>query len=119
MNKGFTLIELLVTMAIIGILSAIVVPEFKSYRAKAYDARAQADARSVALSQEAYYLDNEEYLSCEQNECRALPGINRLSDGVTLSVEAEEDGFVISSEHEKGSGKRFIWDSSEGGFVEN
>jgi prepilin-type N-terminal cleavage/methylation domain-containing protein len=119
MEKGFTLIELLVTLAIIGILSAIVVPEFKSYRAKAYDARAQADARNVALSQEAYYLENEEYLSCKQNECRALPGISRLSDGVSLSVEAQDDSFVITSEHENGSGKRFIWDSKEGGFIEN
>ncbi len=118
MERGFTLLELLFTMVVIGILSAIVVPEFRAYRQRAFDTRAQQDARNVALGEEAYYLDNEEYLSCEQNDCRALPGIPRLSDGVNLSVEVQEDAFIITSSHEKGSGKTFIWDSNEGGFRE-
>lgn len=119
MERGFTLLELLFTLVVIGILSAIVVPEFKAYRQRAFDSRAQQDARNVALAEEAYYLDNEEYLSCEQSDCRALPGIARLSDGVNLAVEVQEDSFIVSSTHEKGSGKIFVWDSSEGGFRDN
>jgi len=115
---GFTLIELLFVMVIIAIVSAIAIPQFKSYRARAYDVRAQQDARNVALAEEAYYLDNEEYLSCENQDCRALPGIAALSGGVALSVEAisEEDAFVIRSQHPKGTGKVFQWDSRLGGF---
>ncbi|MCB0338580.1 MAG: prepilin-type N-terminal cleavage/methylation domain-containing protein [Bdellovibrionales bacterium] len=119
-ESGFTLIELLVVVAIIGILAAIAIPQFAEYRARGFDARAKSDLRNVATAEEAYFVDNEQYLSCDDDECASnLPGIGSLSAGVSLSMTATGTGFQGQSQHENGtSGSIFYWDSAEGGLVD-
>ena len=60
-KKGFTLIELLIVVAIIGILAAIAIPQFQSYRQRGYDSAAQSDLRNFKTQMEAFHTDTQGY----------------------------------------------------------
>ena len=60
-EKGFTLIELLVVVIILGILTAIAIPSYLSFRGRAQDAASKANVRSVIPDVESYYADNNTY----------------------------------------------------------
>ena len=60
-EKGFTLIELLIVVAIIGILAAIAIPQFSSYRQKAYNSAALSDTRNAKTAEESLYADVQAY----------------------------------------------------------
>jgi len=90
-QKGFTLIELMIVVAIIGILAAIAIPQFSTYRLKAFNGSAEADLRNLMTAQEAVYADTQAYAAIAvavgsdttaTNAIVALPGA-KLSKGVT------------------------------------
>ncbi|PIZ67143.1 hypothetical protein COY13_03930 [Candidatus Roizmanbacteria bacterium CG_4_10_14_0_2_um_filter_36_35] len=59
MKKGFTLIELLVVIAIIGMLSALLLPNFMGARERARDSQRKSDLRQIQKAIELYKQDKD------------------------------------------------------------
>ena len=79
-KRGFTLIELMIAIAIIAVLAAILVPNFKRGRARSQLSACVSQCRSTATALEMYAVDNEGRFP----DVSGLPGLNVLTAGSYL-----------------------------------
>lgn len=58
---GFTFVELLMAMTVLGVLSAVAVPRYRSFKERAYLAAMRTELGSLRVAEEAYWTENMAY----------------------------------------------------------
>jgi prepilin-type N-terminal cleavage/methylation domain-containing protein len=100
-KKGFTLIELLIVVAIIGILAAIAIPQFASYRQKGFNAAGLSDVRNIKTAEEGLFTDFQTYGVTENATLAGASGVggagNLLSGPMSSATAASTGGLVTGS----------------------
>ena len=100
-DEGFTLIELMIVIAIIGILAAIAIPQFSSYRQRAFNSAAMSDLKNAATAQEAYYADKKRYAASAVSLVEGY-GI-AVSENVSLATDGGIASYTVIAYHTSGS----------------
>ena len=65
-SKGFTLIELMIVVAIIAILAAIAIPQYKKFQLKAKTSEAKANLDAIRVAEESWAAEHDEYLTAAE-----------------------------------------------------
>jgi len=100
-EEGFTLIELLVVIVILGILVAIAVPAYLSFKGSAQTAAAKSNVRSAIPAAEQLNVQNGNYAGLNGAALRtAAPGVGANVKGVSVNTNA---GYCIEDSEDGGT----------------
>lgn len=110
-EKGFTLVELLIVVVIVGILSAVALPQFFSQTKKAAATEGTQQASSIAKQAAAYYLEAGS-LGTVDADCSDYAGeIKTDNTNFTYACSGTKTAFVVKATGKKGN------DNTEGVVV--
>jgi general secretion pathway protein G len=87
-SNGFTLVELLIVVAIIGIITAIAIPNLLNAVDKGKQKRTMSDLRAIGSAVEVYAIENATYPTAAN-----AAAIKALIDPTYIKMMPSEDGW--------------------------
>lgn len=112
-RQGFTLVEIMIVIAIIGVLSAIAIPNFLSYREKSFCSYAESDAANIKSALAGYFSNHDRTSLPSATELKAIEKLALNNDASTISLSTSptiDDTIVIEvtdSSHRCPHGKKY------------
>ena len=94
-QKGFTLVELMVVIVIVGVLSAVALPNFLSQAAKAKGTEAKSTIASIIKSAQAEY--HTEGAAAVSTDCTTLGGPKDDSQNFNYVCGITGDEFTVTA----------------------
>jgi len=89
LHKGFSLTELMASIVIVGVLMAIVIPNYKNIRFGADETKATVNLHSMYMAEKEYRSDNGEYGD--------IADTNELQTYVDFSIDDKSWTYQIES----------------------
>ncbi|MBR4508535.1 MAG: type II secretion system protein [Elusimicrobiaceae bacterium] len=105
-NKGFTLVEILVVVLIIGILSAIAVPQYNRSVKKSRAMQQVILLKSARESLDAFYLVHREDATPTREDLEIELPPN--TDDLDIQVIKNSDGVRVAAREKKNGGDDFV-----------
>jgi prepilin-type N-terminal cleavage/methylation domain-containing protein len=99
-SSGFTLIEILIGIAIIGILSAVAIPQYNKYKIRGYDAHSKQALRDMHTLCNAYWLDTDPDQGCDIPIIKdTYYGFNQNPEIIATLPPSPLDNFCGAAKH--------------------
>ena len=114
-EKGLTFLELFIVIAIIGILSAIAVPQFNQYKLRMHNNVAKTNLQNIYIACNMYWADSTDNKPCSIEIIKQKPYGFNVSKDITVAITSGKDTkttFEATAKH-KTSNKTYTIDEKD------